>query len=345
MDSNKKSSNNHYSQSSKPKKKCGRCGRTNHETKKCTAKTYYMLSKSDKHFTPTWEEKNNEAKTRNLTQQGKEAQQSESFEIRTQKSYNSEEDTETVYDETAAVLVEHVLNTIEKDKNKIPFIVDSGASSHVLPKRYISKAFEIKDVQDGHVNVVGGTLPITKRASFKIKTDMNKVLVWKDAIVLDTDTCLITLGKLLEKDPKIKTKDKNIIFVNQDNEIVLTAKKEANRVFKTEAEFIDNEKIFTISEVEYYHKLFAHPPVNILKNTLKFHNIKIKIPDVVSCEVCSKTKQQRTPVHKQKIFKVRKPLERLYCDTVSSTVGGKAGEQYFIVVIDSFSKYRYVKNF
>eukprot|EP00924_Labyrinthula_sp_SR-Ha-C_P000919 snap_masked-scaffold_7-processed-gene-7.24-mRNA-1 protein AED:1.00 eAED:1.00 QI:0/-1/0/0/-1/1/1/0/108 len=105
---------------------------------------------------------------------------------------------------------------------------------------------------------------------------MNKVLVLKDAIVLDTDTCLISFGKLLEKDLRIKTKDKNIFFVNEDNKIVLTAKKEANRVFKTEAEFIDNEKIFTISEVEYYHKLFGHPSVNILKNTLKFHNIKEK---------------------------------------------------------------------
>eukprot|EP00924_Labyrinthula_sp_SR-Ha-C_P011841 snap_masked-scaffold_88-processed-gene-0.33-mRNA-1 protein AED:1.00 eAED:1.00 QI:0/-1/0/0/-1/1/1/0/555 len=350
IDNNKKSSNNHYSQSSKPKKKCGRCWRTNHVTKKCTARTYCILCKSDKHFAPACPGKggnkeNNEANTRNVTQQGEETQQSESFEIRTQKSYNSEEDTETVYDETADVLVEHVLNTIEKDKNKIPFIVDSGASSHVLPKRYISKAFEIKDVQDGHVNVVGGTLPITKRASFKIKTDMNKVLVLKDAIVLDTDTCLISFGKLLEKDLRIKTKDKNIVFVNEDNKIVLTAKKEANRVFKTEAEFIDNEEIFKISEVEYYHKFFGHPSVNILKNTLKFHNIKIKVPDIVSCEVCSKTKQQRTPVHKQKVFKASKPLERLYCDTVSSTVRGKAGEHYFIVVTDSFSKYRYVENF
>eukprot|EP00924_Labyrinthula_sp_SR-Ha-C_P005941 snap_masked-scaffold_14-processed-gene-9.2-mRNA-1 protein AED:1.00 eAED:1.00 QI:0/-1/0/0/-1/1/1/0/444 len=174
---------------------------------------------------------------------------------------------------------------------------------------------------------------------------MNKILVLKDAIVLDTDTCLISFGKLLKKDLRIKTKDKNIVFVNEDNKIVLTAKKEANRVFKTEAEFIDNEKIFTISEVEYYHKLFGHPSVNILKNTLKFHNIKIKVPDIVSCEVCSKTKQQRTPVHKQKVFKASKPLERLYCDTVSSTVRGKAGEHYFIVVTDSFSKYRYVENF
>eukprot|EP00924_Labyrinthula_sp_SR-Ha-C_P002039 snap_masked-scaffold_90-processed-gene-0.27-mRNA-1 protein AED:1.00 eAED:1.00 QI:0/0/0/0/1/1/3/0/785 len=345
IDNNKKSSNNHYSQSSKPKKKCGRCWRTNHVTKNARLERI-----SDKHFAPACPGKggnkeNNEANTRNVTQQGEGTQQSESFEIRTQKSYNSEEDTETVYDETADVLVEHVLNTIEKDKNKIPFIVDSGASSHVLPKRYISKAFEIKDVQDGHVNVVGGTLPITKRASFKIKTDMNKFLVLKDAIVLDTDTCLISFGKLLEKDLRIKTKDKNIVFVNEDNKIVLTAKKEANRVFKTEAEFIDNEKIFTISEVEYYHKLFGHPSVNILKNTLKLHNIKIKVPDIVSCEVCSKTKQQRTPVHKQKVFKASKPLERLYCDTVSSTVRGKAGEHYFIVVTDSFSKYRYVENF
>eukprot|EP00924_Labyrinthula_sp_SR-Ha-C_P008705 snap_masked-scaffold_104-processed-gene-0.19-mRNA-1 protein AED:0.85 eAED:0.85 QI:0/0/0/0.5/1/1/2/0/159 len=159
----------------------------------------------------------------------------------------------------------------------------------------------MKDVQDEHVNVVDGTLPITKRASFKIKTDMNKVLVLKDAIVLDTDTCLI-------KRSQNKTKDKNIVFVNEDNKIVLTARKEANRVFKTEAEFIDNEKIFTISEVEYYHKLFGHPSVIILKNTLKFHNTEIRVPDMVSCEVCAKTKEQRAPVQKQKVFKASKPL-------------------------------------
>eukprot|EP00924_Labyrinthula_sp_SR-Ha-C_P007704 snap_masked-scaffold_28-processed-gene-0.19-mRNA-1 protein AED:1.00 eAED:1.00 QI:0/-1/0/0/-1/1/1/0/210 len=209
MDNNRQSSNNHYSQSSKPKKKYGRYGRTNHATKKCTAKTYCILCKSDKHFAAACPRKgenrgNNETNTRNVTQQGEETQQSESFEIRTQKTYYSEEETETVYDETADVLVEQVLNIIEKNKNKIPFIADSEASSNLLPKRYINRAFEIKDVQDGNVNVVGGTLPITKGASFKTKTDMNKILGLKNAIVLENDTYLISFGKLLEKDLKLK---------------------------------------------------------------------------------------------------------------------------------------------
>eukprot|EP00924_Labyrinthula_sp_SR-Ha-C_P001988 snap_masked-scaffold_30-processed-gene-3.72-mRNA-1 protein AED:1.00 eAED:1.00 QI:0/-1/0/0/-1/1/1/0/100 len=99
-------------------------------------------------------------------------------------------------------------------------VVDSGASSHVLPRKYLHLASSYKDGTPTQIQVVGGVVNTATRADFRINTNTCYILELNNALVLDTETPLISFERLVELGIDMKMKDKLLHFEN-NKEVIL----------------------------------------------------------------------------------------------------------------------------
>eukprot|EP00924_Labyrinthula_sp_SR-Ha-C_P000471 snap_masked-scaffold_103-processed-gene-0.26-mRNA-1 protein AED:1.00 eAED:1.00 QI:0/-1/0/0/-1/1/1/0/100 len=99
-------------------------------------------------------------------------------------------------------------------------VVDAGASSHVLPRKYLHLASSYKNGTPTQIQVVGGVVNTATRADFRIKNNTCYILELNNALVLDTGTPLISFGRSIELGIDMKIKDKLLHFEN-NKEVIL----------------------------------------------------------------------------------------------------------------------------
>ena len=242
----------------------------------------------------------------------------------------------------------------KEEKNKITFILDSGASDHIINRHDLSTHFSTL-LTPIKISVAknGQFITATKKGSLEVISNLGIQGTLEDVLYCpDVPYNLLSVTKMQAAGMTVIFSEKGV-EINKGGKMVLKGKPSNNLI---SIDFILNIKsINNVSQIcstvktnyEIWHQRLGH----IGKN--KFLNIKNKqmvediglldhITPVDSlCEACINGKQTRLPFNKHKNTNyVKRPLFMVHSDVCGpitpSTVNDK---NYFVLFVDQFTHY------
>lgn len=242
----------------------------------------------------------------------------------------------------------------KEDENKVTFILDSGASDHIINRSDLSTSFStlLKPVQIS-VAKNGQFITATKKGSLSVTSNLGIQGTLEDVLYCpDVPYNLLSVTKMLAAGMTVTFNERGV-EIKQDGKMVMQGKPSNNLV---SIEFIVNiESLNNISHTlssfrtnyEIWHQRLGHIGKSKfidLKNKQMIEDIGLIdqiTPTDSLCEACIKGKQTRLPFnkHKNKDY-VERPLFMVHSDVCGpitpATVDNK---NYYALFVDQFTHY------
>ena len=235
--------------------------------------------------------------------------------------------------------------------NDIEWLLDSGCSDHIINnENYFEKCIELKEP----VNIYLGdnmSVKATKIGNvvtyFNAFENLNEVNIKNVFYAKDMNVNLISYGKLTVKNTII-SKGNLAKINNENNKVIAVAVKEISiykmkSILKYERAFVNStEHNNNMSQKERWHRGIGHINFGYL-NTLVEKKLLTGMPnelesEFMKCKTCIENKFHNLPFNNNR-SRAKDILEIIHTDVCSPfKTTGFNGENYFISVIDDYSK-------
>lgn len=222
-------------------------------------------------------------------------------------------------------------NSTGCDLGTIKFIVDSGATNHLITKNVGHYLINVKDIEH-KITVAkrGETVTARKQGNLPLIANEGKVVTLENVLQCeDLVTNLLSVKKIEEKGLCVMFKNGKVL-IEKDKNIIMQGELIGN-MYVIEMKFrIHYANSAVVGSEELLHKRMGH---------------SFKYPSEGICEICLKGKQNRKPFLK-KLPDERKADDML--QVVSSDVCGKInpptynGMQYYVSFINNYSHFAMV---
>eukprot|EP00924_Labyrinthula_sp_SR-Ha-C_P016254 augustus_masked-scaffold_52-processed-gene-1.22-mRNA-1 protein AED:1.00 eAED:1.00 QI:0/-1/0/0/-1/1/1/0/1020 len=330
-----------------PKLNCENCGGTGHDEHECTKPKIKKEHRA------------------NMAKKTKSKQEDDIYSDYG-STYSEKSDKRTIYsNKTAMVGIFNTKNNEKQNKNQktgekenkkdinnakkegfIEFLWDSGASSHLLSIKYLKYMENVEKVEP---EVLDGAVATTK---LSLKGDIiieigKKPIKLKDVYIVDNDRniALLSIGKInIDQNFMTTISGKELTVKNRKGETIEKIRAEGN-LFKKKMKVLKRKTFEEEDKNKFtWHKFFGHSSKQLLQKTLKYYNIKDTERNTnEACITCAKTKDTRVPISTRREETSTKALERIYADTLEIPKRSEIGYKGCVVLVDDFSKYRFMK--
>lgn len=249
------------------------------------------------------------------------------------------------YDEQSFTANKSEVSLHTDDNAKITFILDSGATEHMVNKLdYFDSISEIDAVRIA-VAKDGESLTANQHGDIKIKTTGGNFTI-KDVLFVDKLKCnLLSIRKLIGKNYSVNF-DGDIARISNGNNDTMFIGKLNGKLY--EVHFSINKSSFagiTSGEKNFnlWHFRLGHLNLNDMKRMISngmVNGLQLSgVADVEFCEPCVKGKHARLPYGKCKVSRSNRILELIHSD-VCGPMSQPAwdGSRYFVTFTDDFSR-------
>ncbi|KOC58795.1 Copia protein [Habropoda laboriosa] len=240
------------------------------------------------------------------------------------------------------------------EKNEITFLIDSGASDHLINREDLTKNFvDLNPPIKVGVAKNGCFILATKIGSLNVISNLGVEGVLKDVLYsAEVPRNLLSIPKLQKA--KLRTVlDENEISIGKNGRTIATGKPIGNTFqIKFCIELNEVNSIAQLSKVtnvdyELWHQRLGHMGkhkfVELQRNKMVSDVSQIEkiIPNDKLCEACISGKQKRLPFNKVKDkSNINRPLFVIHSD-VSGPITPPTfnNKNYFVLLIDEFTHY------
>lgn len=316
--------------------RCENCGRRNHVTKDC----FYLKNKKDK--------QSDRERTLQMVETF------DQLDLRT-KPGDHRCNLKEVGQSIAFMTSLHGAIPAAEDKQDIRFILDSGATDHIVNDMSVFTSLKIL-VHPINISVakMGETIEATGIGSIDVTTNLGINGVLDHVLYVPEATHnLLSVRRMQELGMNIIFSDKGKVLIKVRNKTVLTGKQINNLIcvmfmlHKTIKSQSHAKNIVALNAYKLWHERLGHISkskfVLMKQNNLIEDNeiIKLIIPTEDLCEACIKGKQVRLPFSKDRDRShVDRPLYVIHSDVCGPikpvTIDHK---NYFVSFIDEFTHY------
>eukprot|EP00924_Labyrinthula_sp_SR-Ha-C_P001203 snap_masked-scaffold_7-processed-gene-16.30-mRNA-1 protein AED:1.00 eAED:1.00 QI:0/-1/0/0/-1/1/1/0/341 len=205
----------------------------------------------------------------------------------------------------------------------------------------------IQTIHERKIKGISGSTVASRKGELHLTLPKNKMLKLRNTLILDQskDFGIISFEKLTNNGYDISFKDSNI-KINRNQATIFSAAKNKNNLYHLKFKMETNSHCFSTNLTFPWHRFFGHPNDNTRRNTIKYYKIKnANLEQPYLCENCSRAKVTKNAIGKEMLTLPDTPFERLYCDTVAMPTAGTSGEKGFLLITDSYSKYKVLKNY
>lgn len=245
--------------------------------------------------------------------------------------------------------VESVNVSSEKVPDKLLWVIDSGATSHMVSSdKLFSESIKLKQPKKISVAKNGSTIEAEQVGNIDCLLSCNNLLkncsIKNVYFVPNVSKNLLSVCKLEEAGYSVIFENDRV-FIKDKNNILATGYKSNSLYFletfvsdKFEScNLADNDELFL------WHCRYGHLGVDSLKKVVNMvDGVNIKTNNGILCESCMYGKMCRTPFNK-KCQRASKPLELVHTDVCGpispSTWDGK---RYFVTFIDDYTHFTMV---
>jgi hypothetical protein len=208
--------------------------------------------------------------------------------------------------------------TVVRDSkiSELTWIADTGASSHMTNS--LDGMFDLQKCNTEIKLGNGKSMKALKQGKYRgiIKQDNGKSItltLQEVKYVPELWTNLLSLTKVIQNGAEIRSKDKALMMVKGNHEIIFNHRYKAGDGFTLGIEMVPirkqfgqacaatNEKRKTMN-IEDFHRLLGHPGEEKTKETAKWMNIELK-GKLDSCESCDLSKSKRKKISKVNLNK------------------------------------------
>lgn len=229
-------------------------------------------------------------------------------------------------DEEIVFLTSECNDHVNLIDEKICFVVDSGATQHLMNEKYMKLLTDQKIINNSlSVAKEGEKLQAIKSGNLKLCTTNGMNILMKDVWICKGIICnLLSVAKLEETGLSVVFKNK-VVQIWKTDKLIAEGKLEG-KLYKVEFYPRDRVNLCKENEMELLHRKMGHSS---------------KYPSNGICEVCIKSKQTRLPFKsvstEQKAKSVLEIVSSDVCGPITpSTYDGK---NYMVTFIDHFSHF------
>lgn len=235
--------------------------------------------------------------------------------------------------------------------SEIEWLLDSGCTDHIINnEKYFENCIDLKkpvNIYLGDNRSVKATKIGNVVSDFYAFKNKNKVIMSNVYYAKEMNANLVSYGKLTQKNT-IVSKGNQTKIIDENNRLIAVAFKE-NNVFKLKSSMNYNENYAYSVECnnnmtlkEKWHRKLGHVNFSYL-NILSSQQLVEGIPndlekEYMKCKTCIENKMHNIPF-KNNRTKANDILEIIHTDVCGSfKTKGVNGENYFVSVIDDYSK-------
>ena len=298
-------------------KRCNICKKFNHNESRCW---FNPINQNKYQASNTKEQSFNKSNNANFTKQKvkfmEESQNESAFSVQTEK---------------------------DRNKNKLEWIIDSGATSHMTPNIELIK--NIKEEQR-QISLADETYISSEGiGEIQLKNGKDQKLIMKDVLyVPKLKGNLISVSKLTEQNFELTFNKREGFIKNENGELLITAKKQKNfYIVKTEDS--NQDIVYKVKENSklYWHKRLGHTNERYMDMMLKHQMVdKLNYDSreiLEPCVTCIKAKCVRKPFYEIKYKQSNVQLELLHIDLIgpieTESIGGS---KYILTIVDDYSR-------
>lgn len=268
------------------------------------------------------------------------------------KSNRKEQSVNTVNDVKGDTVVKSHEYCFCANTSKFNWIVDSGATSHMINDRSLfSKCDEIVDRSVVTANNEMIAVSAAGECVIKLYNHLNKESTARLKNVLYVPTLngnLMSVNKLTEAGFDVQFADL-CCYIKFKGKVVAVADK-SEGLYKLKQK-VCSESSLKVNHAEscihYWHRVFGHRDVEAIKLMIKEHaNDKVvlsecRIKEV--CDTCLKGKMSRTPFPDKSSSVSSAPLDLIHTDICGPMqTSTRSGKRYVLTFIDDYSRYTVV---
>lgn len=253
-----------------------------------------------------------------------------------------------------AFMIETNQERVEPVEDKLIFLLDSGASDHLVNRDDLFENFvELKNPMKISVAKKAAFITATKKGKINVISNMGIPGVLEDVLYCpEVPHNLLSVRKMQQAGMTIIFNEEGV-EVNKGGEIILTGKP-LNNLFSVDFTVIINaeDSVAKVNstinnDYELWHRRLGHIGkskfLELIKNKMvdDINEIKHVIPNKDLCEACIQGKQARLPFEKGKNKShITRPLFIVHSDVCGpitpSTIDNK---NYFVIFIDDYTHY------
>lgn len=244
------------------------------------------------------------------------------------------------------------VNVVGQSKKKIGWLIDSGATRHVVNnKDFFSELDEtyrgVIEVGNGNeVKVFGigsGNVYVINQ-----KGTVNKVMVREVLFSPEMVSNLLSIGKLTDKGFEILFRHKACEIFENDKQVAVADRTE--NLYELRVKDKANVSISGHKEncIHDWHQRLGHrdpEAIRKMKADGLIEDMKIVECGVIElCESCAKGKMSRVPFPKKSLSETRQPLDLIHSDVCGPMrTQTPSGKRYVVTFIDDFSRFTVIQ--
>lgn len=238
-------------------------------------------------------------------------------------------------------------------RDKIAFILDSGATDHLINRADLAKDFtSLEQPLKFTVARKAAYIAATKRGNLNVISNMGVAGILRNVYYCaDIPHNLLSVSRLQEQG-YIITFGRDGVTISKDNKVIVRGNNVHDLttvIFKINISNVKSEAhVYNVSKANYtlWHKRLGHIGASKFKELQKgkmchdFQLIERIVPDDNLCEDCINGKQTRNSFNKSKDKSyVNRPLYNVHSDVAGYYVETKDGKRYFVTFIDEYTHY------
>ena len=243
----------------------------------------------------------------------------------------------------------------QPEKGKITFLLDSGASDHIVKRDDLFSSFiELKPPMKISITKNGAFINATKKGIIQVTTNMGIEGVLENVLYCpEVPNNLLSILKMQQAGMKIVFDETGGVKVTKNGKVLMKGKPLNNLIG---VDFVVKNKTIKVkmqannivsNNYELWHQRLGHiekskfPEIKNKQMISDMSQIEHVVPDNNLCEACINGKQARLPFKKAKDkTDVKRPLFIIHTDVCGpitlSTIDNK---NYFVIFVDEFTHY------
>lgn len=229
------------------------------------------------------------------------------------------------------------VNDYEMDfnKDKISFILDSGASSHFINEKYTHVLKNVRDVPETSVTLASGDVMTVKRQG---DLHLDDVCI-KNILIAPFKYNLLSVGKMEESQLSITFNNKRAVVKTKDNKIVLCAENNKSLYFVNfDLRNTTNVLLSKTTSASLWHQRLGHPSNRSEKQICKLMGKRF---EKSSCDHCIEAKQTKVP-HVRERIRAQRSLQLIHSDVLVVNQADYQGRRYVVTFIDDYTHFTVV---
>lgn len=230
-------------------------------------------------------------------------------------------------------------------ENERVWYLDNGASNHMTGRKKYFKAIDesitgkVRFGDDSRIDIKG------KGSVLFITQDGSKKLLANVYYIPDLKSNILSLGQATEAGCEVKMKEGDLTLVDKEGNLVVKAKRSANRLYKVLMDVVDDKclQATTVSDSAMWHARLGHIGASSLKTMIR-DQLVLGLPklnvETDPCSSCLLGKQARRPFPSFLSYCAETVLELIHGDLCGPINPPTAGNnRYIFVLIDDCSRY------